>query len=443
VIYAYFILVFVTGGSSQRHGWTDVAAQLLAMPVLFAGLWRLADQPASRVRTLGLAAMAAVALLPWLQLLPLPQSWWLWAPARESLAHDLAAAGVRDAATTWSLTPAATLRSALSLLPALAVFAWALGSDARVQRRLLILCVALPIASLVLGFLQLGAPQDSLLNPYPEWAPSMGGTFANPNHQGTAMLIGLGVCLAFAVGAIRARDPETGKSRNPWPAIIAGATLLLGLPLTNSRAAVVIGVLMLAAAPLGMAASALRRSGRGRAGVTALVAAAVLAAVGLSAAMGWMRVDEIEELRGVMRQAAIALGVLHLPWGSGIGSFVPVFQQALPESLLLSSYINAAHNDYAQVWLEGGLAGLLVAVGCLMTLAVAVIQYLRAHHGERRSAWAALLGIFALLAHAGADYALRTPALMTVAALLAAILVAEGARGATPAGGYRALSSSL
>jgi O-antigen ligase len=312
-----------------------------------------------------------------------------------------------------------------------------------VQRRLLILCVALPIASLVLGFLQLGAPQDSLLNPYPEWAPSMGGTFANPNHQGTAMLIGLGVCLAFAVGAIRARDPETGKSRNPWPAIIAGATLLLGLPLTNSRAAVVIGVLMLAAAPLGMAASALRRSGHGRAGVIALVVAAVLAAIGLSAAMGWMRVDEIEQLRGIMRQAAIALGVLHLPWGSGIGSFVPVFQQALPEALLLPSYINAAHNDYAQVWMEGGLAGLLVAAGCFTTLAVAVIQYLRAHRGDRRLVWAAVLGIFALLAHAGADYALRTPALMTLAALLAAILIAEGARRASPAGEYHAVSSSL
>jgi hypothetical protein len=430
VIYAYFILVFVTGGSSQRHGWTDVAAQLLALPVLFAGLWRLADQPASRVRTLGLAALAAVALLPWLQLLPLPQSWWLWAPARQGLAHDLAAAGVRDAATTWSLTPAATLRSALSLLPAIALFAWALGSDVRMQRRLLILCVALPIASLVLGFLQLGAPQDSLLNPYPEWAPSMGGTFANPNHQGTAMLIGLGACIAFAVGAFGARDPDTGKARNPWPAIIAGLTLLLALPLTNSRAAVVIGVLMLVAAPLGMAASALRRSGHGRVGIVSLVAAAVLAGIGLSAAMGWMRVDEIEEIRGVMRQATIALAATHLPWGSGIGSFVPVFQQALPEALLLPNYINAAHNDYAQVWLEGGIAGVLVAAACASALCLAVAGYLRGHAGERRLVWAAMLGIFALLAHAGADYALRTPALMVSAGLLAGVLVAQGNRTA-------------
>lgn len=427
MIYAYFILVFVTGGSSQAHGWTDVVAQLLALPVLAVGLWRLADQPASRVRTLGLVAMSAVALLPWLQLLPLPQSWWLWAPARQSLSHDLATAGVQDVATTWSLTPAETLRSALSLLPALAMFAWVLGSDSTTQRRLLILCVALPVASLVLGFLQLGAPQDSLLNPYPQWAPAMNGTFANPNHQGTAMLIGLGVCLAFAVGAIGARDPNTGKARNPWPAIIAGMTLLLGLPLTNSRAAVVIGVLMLVAAPLGMAASALRRSGRGRTGAIALVAAAALAALGLSAAMGWMKVDEVEEIRWLMRQATFALASLHLPWGSGVGSFIPVFQQALPDALLKSAYINAAHNDYAQVWLEGGVAALLAAAACIAALGLASANYLRSRGGERRIIWAALLGSFALLAHAGADYALRTPGLMTVAALLVAIVVAQGA----------------
>jgi hypothetical protein len=428
VIYAYFILVFVTGGSSQQHGWTDVAAQLLGLPVLGFGLWRLAEQPASRVRTLGLLAMAAVALLPWLQLLPLPQSWWLWAPARQSLARDLATAGVSSHATTWTLTPAATLRSALFLVPGLAMFAWVLGSDTTTQRRLLMLCVALPIASLVLGFLQLGADQDSLLNPYPQWAPSMGGTFANPNHQGTAMLVGLGVCLAFAVGAIGARDPETGKARNPWPAIIAGGLLLLGLPLTNSRAAVVIGVLMLVAAPLGMAASALRRSGHGRAGLVALVASAALAAIGLSAAMGWMKVDRVEELRWIIRQATFALGFLHLPWGSGVGSFVPVFQQNFPDSLLMPQYINAAHNDYAQVWLEGGFAACAVVLACTAALITALTAYLRQHKGDRRLLWTSLLGIFALLAHAGADYALRTPALMTSAALLAGILIAQGAR---------------
>src|SRR5690606_29064249 len=232
-LYVLLVLSFVTGGSSQEHGWTDVGAQLLALPVLAVALIRLQALPPSRVRTSALVALAAVVLLPWVQLLPLPQAAWQLAPARDVLAADLAAAGVTQPDTRWSLTPHATLQGASALLPAAALFLGALGVGTRTQRRLLLLCVALPLASLVLGFLQLGAPQDSLLNPYPQWAPAMNGTFANPNHQGTAMLVGLGICLAFAVGAFGARDDHAAP-RNPWPAIIAGAFLLLGLPLTNS-----------------------------------------------------------------------------------------------------------------------------------------------------------------------------------------------------------------
>ena len=427
-LYIFMVFVFVTGGSSQQRGWTDATAQVLALPILAIALWNIGALPDSRVRTLGLVALAAVVVLPWLQLLSLPQGWWNLTPARQSLGSDLAVAGVADVGTAWTLTPAATLRGALSLLPAVALFVAALGVDTTTQRRLLILCVALPVASLVLGFLQLGAPQDSLLNPYPQWAPAMNGTFANQNHQGTAMLIGLGICLAFAVGAFGTRDEATGRPRNPWPAIIAGATLLLGLPLTNSRAAVVIGVLMLVIAPLAMAVSRLRRSGQSKRGVAALLLAAGLAALGLSTAMGWMKVDELEEIRWLMRQATLALGMIHLPWGSGVGSFVPVFQQALPEALLMPNYVNAAHNDYTQVWLETGVFSLVVGAIALAAIGAALHAHWRGHHGDRRLVWSALLGVFALLAHAATDYALRTPALMTIAALLVAVLIAQASR---------------
>lgn len=428
-LYVFLVYVFVTGGTSQERGWTDAIAELLALPILAIACWRIAALPRSHVQTWGLVAMAAIALLPWIQLLPLTESLWRLAPAREALERDLVAAGVGEHATQWTLTPGATLRSALPLIPAAALFIGALGVGRDVQRRLLILCVALPLASLILGFLQLGLAQDSLLNPYPQWAPSMNGTFANPNHQGTAMLVGLAICLAFAVGAFGAIDEATGRRRNPWPAIIAGATLLLGLPLTNSRAAVVIGVLLLVAAPLGMAASALRRSGQGRRGIIALLAGAVLAALGLSAATGWMKVDEVDEIRWLMRQATFALGMLHLPWGSGMGSFVPIFQQALPDMLLLPQYVNAAHNDFAQVWLEAGGLGALVAGTAGIAVIVAASAHWRQRIGDRRLFWAALLSFFVFLAHAGADYALRTPALLSVAALLGGVFLAQGVRG--------------
>lgn len=419
-LYLLLLFVFVTGGSSQQRGWSDAIAQLLALPVILVACWRLARMPASRVRTAGLLAFGAIALLPWLQLLPLPGPLWRLAPARASLATDLAAAGVANMPHSWSLAPAATVRSALSLLPPAALFLGVLGVGDTTQRRLLILCVALPIASLLLGFAQMGAPQDSLLNPYPEWAPAMGGVFANPNHQGTAMLIGLGICLAFALGRM--------PGGNPWPAIIAAAVLLPALTLTNSRATALLGVLLVATAPLAMSSRAMARSGLRRRTLVAMVLGAMLLAAAFWLATRWMKVDAIHEFRGIIRHATVALAALHLPWGSGIGSFVPVFKQALPDALLMPAYINAAHNDYAQVWMEAGIAGLLVAGLAAMALAMALRALARNDQRDRRLAWSAMFGIGVLLAHALVDYALRTPALMTIAALLAGILVAQAAR---------------
>jgi O-antigen ligase len=427
-LYLLLVFVFVTGGSSQQRGWSDAIAQLMALPVIFLAAWRLGALPSSRIRSIGVVAFASVAVLPWLQLLPLPGTLWALAPARASLGNDLATAGVVGHATTWSLTPAATVRAGLSLLPGAALFLAVLGADDATQRRLLILCVLLPIASLVLGFLQLGAPQDSLLNPFPEWAPAMGGVFANPNHQGTAMLIGLGICLAFAIDALRIGGRVPGVKRNPWPAIIAGGILLPGLTLTNSRAAVLIGVLLLAAAPVAMSVTGLRRSGLGlRTAITVAIAAS-LVAIGSWLVVGWMRVDQLQEVRGIMRHATALLALQHLPWGSGIGSFVPVFQQSLPDALLLPDYINAAHNDYVQVWLEAGIPGLLVAAIAASGLVLAAWAQLQGKQGDRRLVWAAVFGLGALLVHAAVDYPLRTPALLAVAALLAGILVAQGAR---------------
>jgi hypothetical protein len=420
VLYLLLFFVFVTGGSSQQRGWTDAIAQLMALPILLVACWRLGTLPPSRVRLVALIALAAIVILPWLQLLHLPEFLWRLAPARVSLAHDLGEIGVSTIPHTWSLAPAATLRSGLGLLPPAALFLGVLGVADATQRRLLILCVLLPIASLVLGFLQMGAAQDSLLNPYPQWAPAMGGVFANPNHQGTAMLIGLGICLAFALGR--------GRDSNPWPAIIAAGILLPGLTLTNSRAAAIIGVLLVAGAPLAMSARAVVRSGLTRRMTVVLVLGAVLLALGYWTASKWMKADEIHELRGIIRHTTMALASVHLPWGSGVGSFVPVFQQAVPDALLMPAYINAAHNDYAQVWLEAGAAGLLVGAIAAAAIAMALHALAQGRCGDRRLAWSAIFGIAVLLAHALVDYAMRTPALMSVAALLAGILVAQAAR---------------
>ena len=81
-LYVFLVYVFVTGGSSQARGWTDAIAQVTALPILAVGTWRLSALPASPVRSLGLVALTAIVLLPWLQLLPLTEGLWNLAPAR-------------------------------------------------------------------------------------------------------------------------------------------------------------------------------------------------------------------------------------------------------------------------------------------------------------------------------------------------------------------------
>ena len=69
-LYVFLVFLFVTGGSSQVRDWTDAIAQVAALPILAVGARRLGALPASRVRLLGLLAMAAIVLLPCMQLLP-------------------------------------------------------------------------------------------------------------------------------------------------------------------------------------------------------------------------------------------------------------------------------------------------------------------------------------------------------------------------------------
>src|SRR5690606_5313707 len=134
------------------------------------------------------ALAIAILAIPLLQLIPLPYALVSIGEARALLQADLAAAGA-PAATRATLDPAATRASLHALLPALAVFGLVLALPTHMHRRLAWFIAALAMASLLLGILQLGAPQESVLNPYPQWRPAMNGFFANPNHQATLLVV--------------------------------------------------------------------------------------------------------------------------------------------------------------------------------------------------------------------------------------------------------------
>ncbi|MEO5565594.1 MAG: O-antigen ligase family protein [Luteimonas sp.] len=417
-----FVVTFLTGGGSQDRGVGDAIAQLLALPLLAWSIWTLRCQPLSGLRRLAIAIAVLIAVIPVLQLLPLPTLLWRSNAARLALEHDLSLAGV-GLASTWSLVPAATERAALALLPALSVFFAALAIAPHERTRMMWLFLGMAVFSLLLGLVQLGQPQDSLLNPFPQWAPAFGGVFANPNHQATALACAAICALALLLAGNRSEaDRDSRQLAGRWLLGACFAMCTLALPLTGSRAGVLFGILGLAMVPVAMGTfrpARLRASASARWGLALMLCGAVF---GVWVSLQWLRVDAVAGLRWPLAKATVALGNAYAPWGAGVGAFVPLFAQEGPTWLLQYEYINHAHNEYAQWWLEAGIPAMLALAGVLAVLGLVLRKILHyGSHGRSRAiAAGSWLGIIVLLAHSIVDYPMRTAALMTVAALLAA-----------------------
>jgi len=421
------IVTFVTGGGSQDHGPEDALAQLLALPVLFMAVMALARQPMHGLRRASIVVAMLIVAIPSLQLLPIPPELWGWAPARTTLMHDLHVAGAGQP-VLWTLTPTATERALWSLLPALAIFLGALSLDNQGQghRRLLYLIVALVLVSAILGLVQRGVAQDSLLNPFPQWMPASGGLFANPNHQASALTVGAVLAAGLWLDARHTQQRMPSPHWHRWALAGCGVVFLGVLPLTDSRA----GLLIAAPALMGLLLMAGAFNWR-NADAAGLSRGWMAVAIGVIAASGylglrWFQLSMTDEARWPMAVATSDLAIELWPLGAGVGSFVPWFEQAGPNAMLFGEYINHAHNEYVQWWLEGGVIALLVlaaSLALLMLVLRALLQKRAGHPGL--AAW---VGVSTLLASSLVDYPLRTAALMTVGACLAGIAVAQSSR---------------
>lgn len=416
------VLAFVTGGSSQISGWDDTTVQLLSLPILAWGLWAISGQRANAFRNGAIAVAALIAMVPLLQLMPLPEGVWRWPDARQQLADDIAAAGGVPE-FRWSLDPSATRAALLFLLPPLAAFAATLATGRTVHRRLLLTIMLLGLFSLLLGFAQLGVPRESLLNPFPRWAAQLNGVFANQNHQGISLVLTIIVALTGMLTSAARAGEGLRQAWTPWLYGFVALFALCALPLTNSRASVLIAVFAVAAVPLALGffdPASVRRDWRAKAGLAGSLG---LIALGVWGTLGWMRVDAVDELRSVFRATTVDIGAAHSPLGAGIGAFVPAFEQAAPPILLRPYYINHAHNEFVQWWLEGGLVAMVVLAAALLALSWAAARALRVRKPDRAQAVVAVTGLAALLGHSWVDYPMRTVSLATVAAVLAGILV--------------------
>jgi len=189
-------------------------------------------------------------------------------------------------------------------------------------------------------------------------------------------------------------------------------------------------------APAVLAASAfilLPRRSRLRLWLLAL--AAILLAAGVAALevtpIGSGRVGE--HARSAVQSRAEILSTTSraatdfMPFGSGLGSFRSVYRLYEGPEQVAPTYVVHAHNDYAELALELGLAGIALMLLFLAWWAAAVRRSLSSPE-ERPFASAAAIASGAILVHSFVDFPLRTAAVGACFAMCLALLA--GSRSA-------------
>jgi O-antigen ligase len=432
------LLVSAVLGGGGQGGLGDVAAQLLAILILARMSWLGLDHRVEwRSRSWWVRWLPVLALsLPLLQLVPIPADWWSGGPARTELGAQLASVGVVPTHVI-SLSPGATERALWWLLPPVALFLATLGLSRRSHHKMLATILALALLSVLLGMAQLAGGPESALRFYSNTNRSEAvGFFANRNHLASLLTMAMPLTLVATAWAFTER--LEGRRFSPlW--ILGGSglaiLLLLGIAMTRSRAGLLLGMLgVLGSLPIVMG----MRKQRGARRVLALVVGiAVMVSIQFAMLGILQRLDNdpLDDVRWQFAQTTREAAKAYSPLGSGLGTFRQAYQPFEAKHQPGRVIVNHAHNDYLELWLEGGVPALiLLGLGGLAWLWRGMEVWrpqesdpANAATGARALTQVCWLSATLPLIHSAMDYPLRTTANLAVFAILAAIACCDPA----------------
>ena len=436
-------LSVLLGGGTHAGFLGDVIVQLVSIPLLAMSLWSFAnvkELSEHQWRAIIYFSCAVIAVLV-IQLCPLPFDVPSIGGAIMSRAPSLGALGEGSSWGSVSVTPQATWAGAASLIVPAAIFFAGLQLNLRHRLALAWLLLFLGGLSLLLGFLQMAQGPGSALRFYDVTNPKEAvGLFANRNHFAAHLYVTLVLAAAWYATAVReALKVGALTSRSTlWStaAAVFFVSVMAGLAMARSRAGVFLAMIAL----VGVIVMVLRpqkdrddgsirnRLTVGRMSILAVLFGVLFAAqLGLGGILSRFEADPLEDLRVPLAGTTIEAALRSLPFGAGLGSFVPVYGVVEKESDIFAGFANRAHNDLAEILLETGVFGLILLAAFLAWF------FPRAHNvWLRRKASghdpqlllqrAATLIIFLLLTHSLVDYPLRTTALSSIFMFFCAVL---------------------
>lgn len=431
VLVVFFVgVVAVTGGASRYDAVQIVTLRPLAALLLIPALYCLTAERLMSERTL-ICLFAAFSFVVAVHLLPLPPAVWQALPGRSGVAELGAALDVDSVWRPITLAPMRTWNALGSLIVPAAALILALAFTSSCEALLRIIA-GLGIISAVLGLLQTVSGGAGIFYFYE--VTNVGrtvGILANENHAG---ILAASSMLVVAYLGVRARSRrEAVWLRIGYPAafFLIFFTSLVGASRAGFAAcfaAVLVGVAMVAVAP---ASRARRKPARGFQGwfvrhprmilvfPVALAIFAVASFLSLDRAPAFSDIvgkDSFADLRWSLWPVLAEMLSVDFIFGAGLGSFEQVYHIFEPSELLMSVYVNQAHNDWAQIVIEGGgVAGLLLIL-LIVWVAIKIMPFYKLKRSVPFVFWFSVLALIALASVI--DYPLRTPLFQSVLVFL-------------------------
>ena len=434
------------GGGTKPGFLSDVLLQLLCVPLLAIIIYRWA--PLDRASRGGRDAVAAFVILGFLvaihfvQVVPLPPSVWTMLPNRQTIIQSFELISLPLPWLPISVAPELTWLALLSLLPAVVVFLGSVQLGYPDRRRMALLVLGFGAVSVLLGLLQVAQGEGSRLRPFEATNPTEAvGFFANRNHFAALVYACFVLAAAFAVSSPEARPKSYRQKVGSITPVIKNVVLvtlvtmmILALVVARSRAG--FALLALALAGSMFLPVSLKSEGRdgGASSVLVLVSGVVLTTV-LVSQFALMRVLERFDRTSTVAarifafaQETVEGAMAFMPFGAGVGTFVPVFAMYERTETLHAAYVNRAHNDFLEAWLEMGVAGIVLISAFVLWLllrsaAVWSGKFAKASRSDLVLARAATLIVALIVAHSVADYPLRTAAISGLFAFCCSLLL--------------------
>jgi O-antigen ligase len=426
------LLAIVSGGSSQADSWAFFLFRLLCIGLFAAALLRLAGKRLVTSEAISLVFIMAVVAIVCLQLLPLPYGLFASLPGRDYVVKVFTLAGMPPQAMPMTLSPEATRGCLLALMPPIAFFLATLTSDSRGRWLMIGAILVGSVANVFLGLAQRfqGASSTLYLYEITNYGAATG-FFSNRNNF--AMLLCVSIPLTWALAQ---RFIDTRVLRPP-AAMGAGAVMMLiilmGLAAAASRSGILLGMLALTLSTL-MVIGAPQPQGRsGRKGRSArlsvlaiLGGAFIIAQFGMTGILRILDSDPLKDIRSELRHATALAASEYFPVGSGFGTFRAVYTMHEAPSSMIDEYVNHAHNDWLELWLEGGLpaAALMAAFIILFSVQAIRVWNPRGIYAPLVLPRAASIGALVLLLHSIVEFPLRMPALACIFAAMLALMMA-------------------